>query len=352
MWVVVSRYSEKNDTLTGQADTAPLVSVVVAFYNIENCVHYCVESLLAQTFGDCEFVLVDDGSSDGTARLLDSYAKDPRVCVIHKNNGGLSDARNRGVKESRGKYITFVDGDDTVSPRYVEVLVQAMQNASCRMVLGKSKIVRYSCAKYGDVNWNCEEPSFSLAGRDEFVEKLLYGQFETSAWSKLAPRWVYEQCPFPEGMYYEEIATVASFASMLGEFVSVDSDLYGYVMRVYSTVHRKVHSALQVDDYVKAHGMLLSHARDHCPTKLDAIPYHEMLQLSRIGALLARADIEADTRHKITTAIGRRTRNLLPIVLGDKNAPLISKIRFGLFTYAPKLYPAMIRLYEKSAKGV
>lgn len=350
---MISRYSEISDTVpAGQVDTAPLVSVVVAFYNIEECVQYCVESLLAQTFRDCEFILVDDGSSDGTALLLDSYAKDPRVCVIHKSNGGLSDARNRGVRESRGKYITFVDGDDAVSPHYVEVLAQAMQDASCRMVLCKSKIVRYSSVKNGDVNWSCEKPSHSLADKDEFFEKLLYGQFETSAWAKLAPRWVYERRSFPEGMYYEEIATVASFASMLDEFVSVDSELYGYVMREDSIVHRKVPSARQVDDYFKALGMLLSLAREHCPTKLEGIAYHEMLQLSRIGVLLARADIEVDTRRNEMAAIGQRARHLLPIVLRDKNAPLISKIRFGLFTYAPKLYPVMIRLYEKSAKGV
>ena len=103
------------------------MSVVVPFYNVRECVGYCMRSLLAQTFeGPYEVVCVDDGSTDGTGELLDTYADDPRVVVLHKENGGLSDARNHGVKHARADLITFVDGDDVVAPQYLEALYGAL----------------------------------------------------------------------------------------------------------------------------------------------------------------------------------------------------------------------------------
>ena len=86
------------------------VSVIVAVYNVEKYLNKCVDSLLAQTLSDIEILLVDDGSTDGSGRICDDYAgKDNRVRVIHKENGGLSDARNRGIEEALAEYIGFID---------------------------------------------------------------------------------------------------------------------------------------------------------------------------------------------------------------------------------------------------
>ena len=90
-----------------------LVSVIVAVYNIEEYLPRCVDSILAQTYRNLEIILVDDGSKDQSGSICDSYAeKDRRIKVIHKKNGGLSDARNAGMDAATGEYIGFVDGDD------------------------------------------------------------------------------------------------------------------------------------------------------------------------------------------------------------------------------------------------
>lgn len=102
------------------------ISIIVPVYNTEAYLSACADSLLAQTHEDLELIFVDDGSTDGSSALLDSYAKkDPRVRVIHRPNGGVSAARNCGIEAATGDFIGFVDSDDTVEPNYCEALLRA-----------------------------------------------------------------------------------------------------------------------------------------------------------------------------------------------------------------------------------
>ena len=101
-----------------------LISVIVPVYNVEKYVKKCVDSIIAQTYRNLEIILVDDGSTDSSGRICDELASiDKRIIVIHKPNGGLSDARNAGISIARGKYLGFVDGDDLIHPQTYEILL-------------------------------------------------------------------------------------------------------------------------------------------------------------------------------------------------------------------------------------
>ena len=101
------------------------VSIIVPVYNIENYIRVCVESILAQTYESFELILVDDGSKDNSGILCDEYAAiDSRVKVIHKENGGVSSARNTGLQQAKGKWIMYVDGDDWIEPDMIESLIE------------------------------------------------------------------------------------------------------------------------------------------------------------------------------------------------------------------------------------
>ena len=101
----------------------PLVSIIVPVYKTEKYIHECVDSLINQTLKDIEIILVDDGSPDNCPAICDAYAdKDNRIVVIHKDNGGLSDARNVALETAKGDYIGFVDSDDFVEPTMFEKL--------------------------------------------------------------------------------------------------------------------------------------------------------------------------------------------------------------------------------------
>ena len=101
----------------------PTISVIVPVYKVEPYIRKCVDSILGQTFSDIQVILVDDGSPDQCGKICDEYAKqDNRVEVIHKENGGLSDARNAGIPYAKGEYIIFLDSDDYIDERMVERL--------------------------------------------------------------------------------------------------------------------------------------------------------------------------------------------------------------------------------------
>ncbi len=109
-------------------DREQLVSVIIPVYNIKDYIASCVDSVISQTYHALEIILVDDGSTDGSEKVCDEYgSKDKRVVVLHKENGGLSDARNYGFNHSKGEYIMYVDGDDLIHPDAVKIL---MENAA------------------------------------------------------------------------------------------------------------------------------------------------------------------------------------------------------------------------------
>ena len=103
----------------------PIISVIVPVYNAENYLHRCIDSILAQTFTDFELLLINDGSTDNSGEICNAYAqKYPCIRMFHKNNGGVSSARNLGLTKANGEWIVFVDSDDWIEPHYLNVLYQ------------------------------------------------------------------------------------------------------------------------------------------------------------------------------------------------------------------------------------
>ena len=124
----------------------PLISVIVPIYKVEKYLDRCVESLINQTYKNLEIILVDDGSPDNSPAMCDNYAKkDSRIKVVHKKNGGLSDASNVGMSVATGEFISFIDSDDYVSDDFFEVLYNTM-------ITEKSDIVECSVVKFYEDN--------------------------------------------------------------------------------------------------------------------------------------------------------------------------------------------------------
>lgn len=113
----------------------PLISVIVPIYRVERYLSKCVESILNQTYRHLEIILVDDGSPDGSGAICDEFAeKDSRIRVIHKENGGLSDARNAGIQVAGGEYLAFVDGDDWIEPDMYEAMLGLTEKYGAKLV--------------------------------------------------------------------------------------------------------------------------------------------------------------------------------------------------------------------------
>ena len=182
-----------------------LISIVVPVYNVEKYLGTCVESILKQTYSNIEVILVDDGSTDCSGKMCDHYmGQDERIKVIHKKNGGLSDARNKGIIQAEGEYITFIDSDDVVSSDYVEYLYNILEEndgdiAICNPV---------HCYPNEKIVFEQETFKRVYKAEDAIVEMLYQKSFLVAAWGKLYKKDYFEEIEFPKGMLFEDSAVM------------------------------------------------------------------------------------------------------------------------------------------------
>lgn len=179
-----------------QEEYMPVISIIVPIYNMEHLMRRCIDSLLAQTFTDYELLLIDDGSKDGSWSICQEYArKDPRVSIYHKENGGLSDARNYGLSKATGKYTIFADPDDWVSPEGLDCLYATAEREQADMTM---------CDLYSEDEYSrhyvCQRPQ-SLQAED--VLKELFANIQGFTVNKLIRRDVYTRfgITYPKGIY-------------------------------------------------------------------------------------------------------------------------------------------------------
>lgn len=202
-----------------------LISVIVPVYNVERYLEKCIKSICGQTFAGLEIILVNDGATDRSGAICDEWArKDPRIRVIHKENGGLSDARNAGIEIASGQWYMFVDSDDTISPDTIARLYQAASENHCDMAV--CNIVRI----YDD---GATEPFYHPVSELTVWE----GQqrFETlkqpSACNKLFRADLFRDVRFPKGKYYEDTFVYHILAHRANRIVLTGHDGYYYLSR-------------------------------------------------------------------------------------------------------------------------
>ena len=219
----------------------PLVTVIVPIYNVEQYLRECLDSIVSQTYSNLEIILVDDGSLDNCPRICDEYKqKDNRVKVIHKENGGLSDARNAGLDIATGEYISFVDSDDVVSKKFIELLYKPfLHNENIGVSLCRFKPF------YGD---KCN-PSIEEKSSERIDLELLLSQNSSlntylsmecnSACNKLYCRRLFDDVRYPNGKIYEDVFTTYKVLFSSGEIYRTVSQLYFYRVRSGSIMGAK-----------------------------------------------------------------------------------------------------------------
>lgn len=215
-----------------------LISVVVAVYNVEKYIAKCIDSLLAQSYGNLEIILVDDGSTDHSGEICDAYAeKNKAVKVLHKENGGLSSARNTGIACSNGELIGFVDGDDIVDKEmydklYSNLLLTNSDISICGRyyVYGDSKkIIRYN-----------EKPGIQVMDSKSAIKKMnSFSSFDMAAWDKLYKRALFNSIKFPENKLSEDYFIMYKLFLNAERICYTPEPLYYYVQRQNSISHTK-----------------------------------------------------------------------------------------------------------------
>ena len=211
----------------------PRISVIVPVYKVEAYLHRCVRSIQAQTHRDLEIILVDDGSPDGCGASCDGFAaEDARIKVIHKENGGLSSARNAGLDIATGDLIGFVDSDDCIEPSMYGRLLQALEDAQADMSLCGYDHV--SEAGVADPAVVCPLTDGVLTGQEALsaVDTLRPDYFYyVTAWNRLYRRQLFDGLRFPEGKLHEDEFTAHHLFDRCARVAVVGDVLYHYVQR-------------------------------------------------------------------------------------------------------------------------
>ncbi|MBP3692698.1 MAG: glycosyltransferase [Clostridia bacterium] len=217
----------------------PLISVIIPVYNSEKYLESCINSVLNQTYFNLEIILVNDGSTDSSANICDAFAqKDSRIKVIHKQNGGQADARNKALDIAQGEYIGFVDSDDTVAPEMYEKLYSAINEYDCTVAM---------CGRY-----NVDETSKQLTAifSCEYVRKwknneaikrfLIWDGIDGSPCDKLFSRSVIANLRFPLGLICEDIPFVYNVLKNTKEIIHIGTPMYNYLQRSGSSSHSNI----------------------------------------------------------------------------------------------------------------
>jgi len=243
-------------------EATPLVSVIIPIYNGEPYLELCLESVFAQTYENLEILLVDDGSTDGSPAMCDAFAaRDGRVRVIHKPNGGLSSARNAGLDVMRGEYVTFVDCDDFLLPHMVEFFLHIARSYGCDVVTGRS--VDTPKREIAAV----EQPPLevmTMTGMEALYDREHYA---VTVMHKLYESRIFADLRFTEGMIYEDAAIRAPLLWRAQRVAVTNQKVYFYYLSPNS-IMRSGYSAKRLD-VIKVYELRRSFFREHGLTELD-----------------------------------------------------------------------------------
>lgn len=208
----------------------PLVSIIIPIYKVEPFLKCCLDSVINQTYSHLEIILVDDGSPDNCPKICDEYAvRDSRIIVIHKENGGLSDARNAGLDICKGDFISFVDSDDWVDKEYIETLLNIAIQEQAELAIGRFREVHRDHPK------NTIQPfkSFEIFNSSDLLFHLCKSDIKEmmAAWGKLYSRKCFDKIRFPKGQLYEDACTNYKIYDNIGKACYVKKYLYFYRIR-------------------------------------------------------------------------------------------------------------------------
>ena len=305
-----------------------LVSVIVPVYNVEKYVGDCIESLIRQSYKNIEIILVDDGSTDSSGQLCDVYAtKDIRIKVIHKENGGLSDARNAGIDSAVGVYYSFVDGDDFLAKDAILKMIFGMKEKKCDISV--CNMIRYF--------ENGETEAFYIPSN---TLKVLNStdRFETlsqpSVCNKIFKADLFNSVRFPKGKFYEDTFVYHTLVYNAKTIVLTGYDGYFYRSRHSSILGQNVMTD-RYFDFIEAVWL-----RTTFLLKKNIQPYGDEACLSLYAAVAnAEKNISRteENRYKHFDAL-QKYMVAYEQLIKSKNISLKQKIRLWLLRYFPKIH--------------
>lgn len=208
-----------------------LASIIIPVYNVEPYLKECLDSVLNQNYKNLEILVVDDGSTDQSGSICDSYCYDPRVIVFHQPNGGPSVARNTALNHASGEYIFFVDSDDFIQPDMVSKAVASLEENNADIVIfGHIEI-------YGNGHEEIRFPNDPGLSTIEIQKRLISDEMENYSCNKAFRSYLWKDRRFPTGIRFEDLATIPHVAKSAKKIVTLHELLYYYRIHDSSYIH-------------------------------------------------------------------------------------------------------------------
>lgn len=219
-----------------------MISIIVPVYMVEQYLDKCIISILNQTYKDLQIILVDDGSSDQCGKICDLYReKDSRICVIHKPNGGLSDARNAGLDVAKGEYIGFVDSDDYIAPHMYEILLSNLLETNSDI-----SVCSFQWLKEDEMPEIPGENNLYVFEGHSILQQLIENNLNTVvAWNKLYKKEVFNKERYEVGRIHEDEFIIHRLLIRTKRIVYTECKLYNYIKHKDSIVNNKTLKSLE-----------------------------------------------------------------------------------------------------------
>ena len=318
-----------------------LISVVVPVYKVEKYLEKCVKSILKQTYTNLEIILVDDGSPDKCGQLCDELAKiDDRIKVFHKENGGLSDARNYGVERANGEYIGFVDSDDYIHESMYGELYKAIKKSGTSIAeCGVTRVYKNTLRPHYE-----GEDYFLVLDREgylkEYLEnKRLYG----SAWCKLIHKDLAKKIKFSTGKIYEDAFYTLELLKTVDRYTLISGNYYYYYIRENSITTRPFSSKDM--DYIEIMELISEYTLNKFPIyKEQLLVRLTFAYISIFNQLLEVDNYKNKKEYKI---LKNKLKDCYYNVLVNKKAPGNLKVAILLLSINERLYKFMLSKYKK-----
>lgn len=318
----------------------PLISVIVPIYNVKEYLDRCVESIVNQTYKNIEIILVDDGSPDNCPQMCNEWAeKDTRINVIHKENGGLSDARNAGLKIATGEIVSFIDSDDWIELDMFEKMLNRMIEDDSDIVSCGVKWVEEDGNVIRDVTVSNDEV---LDMQSAMKELLNDGKLKQHVWNKIYKFDLIKDVPFEKGKYHEDVFWSYQIVGRAKKVSVVKESFYNYVQRSNSIMGEGF-SAKRLDA-LDANRQRCEYMKEHFPELYDKSLYvyigscHYQLQCA-VKANQPKEVIDNILDRTLYRKTGHPTREIT----------FKQKIWFYLFTLFPM---TTCRVRNRLGKGI
>lgn len=321
----------------------PLISILVPVFNGAACLAKCLDSILSQTYQPLEVVLVNDGSTDGTAKICEAYAaKDARIRYFEQQNQGLAATRNILLRAAQGELVSFVDADDYVEPTYLSYLWTLMQASQC----GVSACNHWICRGLRmRPRFSAEDSQVTLTPQEAFAN-ILYDLYpDVSACAKLYKKDIFEKVVYPSGRLFEDTFCIAEI------LLAGDGLIYGGKPQYHYQIHADSLSRGRFSrhklDYVAAVDHMTEIMRAHCngmEAGMNRRKMHALLSTRRYLVGCSLDEVEIRDRLEAQIRVGAAH------ILRDRHSPVRDKIGVLSVMMGTKVYDALWTAYERIRK--